>query len=94
MTDYKQMTKALSAELLKRECRLSNRQMILLRWNQIQDGKLILRQREVELSETLAKALESLPCSNRYIFGNEPLLPPEKQKLKDKIAKMLEVWAE
>lgn len=78
MADYKSLTKALSAELLRRECKLSERQIMLLRWNQIEDGKLVTRQREVELSEVLVKALESLPCSDRYVFGRSPLLPPEE----------------
>lgn len=82
MTDYKSLTKALSAELLRRECRLSERQLMLLQWQQIGEGKLKLRQREVELSETLVKALESLPCSDRYVFGRSPLLPPEETEEK------------
>ena len=73
MTDYKQMTRMLSAELLRKECRLSERQMRLLKLEQIEQGKLKLRQREVELSEPLAKALDSLPCSKRYIFSDYPI---------------------
>lgn len=82
MTDYKSLTKALSAELLRRECRLSERQLMLLQWKQIDDGKLVMRQREVELSKILVVALDSLPCSDRYIFGRSPLLPPEKTEEK------------
>ena len=82
MTDYKQLTKALSAELMRRECRLSERQIMLLQWEQIGEGKLKLRQREVELSETLLTALESLPCRDRYVFGTSPLLSHEKTEEK------------
>lgn len=80
MTNYKAMTTALSAELLKRETRISERQLRLLRWEQIGEGKLILRQREVKLSETLYSALMSLPCSDRYVFGSTPLLPETEAK--------------
>lgn len=82
MTDYKQLTKALSAELMRRECRLSERQLMLLQWKQIEEGRLKLRQREVELSEILNIALGTLPCYDRYIFGRSPLLPPEKTETK------------
>ena len=81
-TDYKSLIKALSAELLRRECRLTERQLMLLQWNQIEDGKLIMRQREVKLSKILVVALDTLPCSDRYVFGRSPLLPPEKTEEK------------
>lgn len=80
MTDYKRMTKALSAELMQRECRLSNRQMRMLMWKQLQDGKLVMRQREVVLSETLWRAMQSLPCQEGFIFDKSFKLPPEKPK--------------
>lgn len=75
MTNQKQLVRALSAELLMREARISERQLMLLKWEQIGEGKLILRQREVELSENLYNALLSLPCQSKFIFGRSPLSP-------------------
>lgn len=75
MTNYKRLTRLLTFELVKKETRLSERQLMLLRWEQIGEGKIILRQREVEISEIAYEAIMSLPCSDSYVFAHSPVTP-------------------
>lgn len=75
MTNYKRLCRQLTAELVRRETRLSERQMMLLQWEQIGEGKIILRQREVPISDIAYEAILSLPCSDRYVFGHSPCTP-------------------
>ena len=72
MTNYKKLCRTLTYELVKKESRLSERQLMLLRWEQIGEGKIIYRQREVQLSEVAYEAILSLPCSDKYVFATSP----------------------
>lgn len=86
MTNYKKMCRLLTAELVQKETRLSERQIMLLQWEQIGEGKIILRQREVQLSPIAYEAILSLPCSDRYVFGHSLFSYDEdKQTLKERI---------
>ena len=86
MTNYKKMCRLLTAELVMKETRLSERQIMLLQWEQVGEGKIILRQREVELSPIAYEALLTLPCSDRYVFGHSPLSNiEERQTFKERI---------
>lgn len=75
MTNYKKLCRTLTYELVKKESRLSERQLMLLRWEQIGEGKIIYRQREVQLSEVAYEAILSLPCSSKYVFSASPSTP-------------------
>ena len=81
MTNYKRLCRQLTAELVQKETRLSERQIMLLRWEQIGEGKIILRQREVEISKVAYEAILSLPCSDRYVFGHSPMTSIEADKM-------------
>lgn len=81
MTNYKKLSRQLTAELVKRETRLSDRQIMLLQWEQIGEGKIILRQREVQISQIAYEAILSLPCSDRYVFGHSPYTSLESDKM-------------
>lgn len=87
MTNYKRLCRVLTAELLKHEARLSERQLMLLEWKQIGEGKIIMRQREAEISEIAYQALLSLPSNSRFVFGTSPFRPNygEEQTWKEKI---------
>jgi hypothetical protein len=87
MTNYKRLCRQLTAELVRRETRLSERQMMLLRWEQIGEGKIILRQREVPISDIAYEAILSLPCHDNYVFGRSPYSPQvsEEMTLKERI---------
>lgn len=86
MTNYKKLCRQLTAELVRRETRLSERQMMLLEWKQIGEGKIILRQREVQISQTAYEAILSLPCSDRYVFGTSPYArESESMTIKERI---------
>lgn len=87
MTNYKRLCRMLTAELLKHEARLSERQLMLLEWKQIDEGKIIMRQREAEISEVAYQALLSLPSNSRFVFGSSPFKPNygEEQNWKEKI---------
>lgn len=87
MTNYKKLCRNLTYELVKKESRLSERQLMLLRWEQIGEGKIILRQREVRISETAYEAILSLPCSDSYVFAHSPLTPvlTDKMTIKERI---------
>ncbi len=87
MTNYKRLCRMLTAELLKHEARLSERQLMLLEWNQIEDCKIIMRQREAQISEIAYQAILSLPSNSRFVFGASPFRPNygEEQNWKEKI---------
>lgn len=75
MTNYKRLCRQLTVELVRKETRLSERQMMLLRWEQIGEGKIILRQREIQISDVAYQAIMALPCSDNYVFGHSPYTP-------------------
>lgn len=87
MTNYKRLCRQLTAELLKHEARLSERQLMLLEWRQIGEGRIVLRQREVEISAIAYDALLALPSNNRFVFGISPFKPNygEEQTWKEKL---------
>lgn len=62
----------LVAYTLKREARLSDRQIKRMEWSQFHDGKLRTRRdREVILSSQLYNAIASLPVQGRKVFKIE-----------------------
>ena len=86
MTNYKRLCRQLTTELVKKETRLSDRQIMLLEWKQVGEGKIILRQREVELSKIAYEAILSLPCHDRYVFAHSPYANDnDKQSFKERI---------
>ena len=65
---------------------------MLLQWEQIGEGKIKLRQREIEISDTAYKGLLCLPANSRYVFGHSPLLYDfaEEGNIRQKVGSYLE----
>lgn len=79
MTRQEELVRALTAQLVMREGRMTERQMMLLRWTQYDSGKITMFSgREVQLSEPARRGVESLKKEGRFIFGRTPLFLPEE----------------
>lgn len=62
--------------LLRKETRLSDRQIAQLRWSQIHDNVIYTQYRKrIEVSRELAEAIYLLPRNNPLIFFGSPLSP-------------------
>ncbi|MBP5722603.1 MAG: hypothetical protein J6X18_03370 [Bacteroidales bacterium] len=87
MTNYKRLCRQLTAELLKHEAKLSERQLMLLEWKQIGEQKIVLRHREAGISQIAYEGILALPSDNRFVFGRSPFAPnyEYEQSLKEKI---------
>lgn len=81
MTKQDELVRALTAQLVMREGRFTERQMMLLRWEQFDGAKIkMMSGREVQLSEPARRGVEAQRIEgNRYIFGRAPLFLPEEQ---------------
>lgn len=95
MNNYDTILKSMLAQALKHEARLSDRQIALLRWQQLGDHKLRTNLgREVHLSNATWNALQALPVSGGFVFSTTALPPsgmPKPPKM-DMIRERLERW--
>lgn len=87
MINYKKLCRQLTAELLKHEAKMSERQLMLLEWNQIGEQKIVLRHREAEISPIAYQAILALPSDSRFVFGHSPFRPNyiDEMTLKERI---------
>lgn len=86
MDDYDAIVKGVLALQLKKECRMSERQIALLRWTDIGNREIkVSRHRTVKISRELYRALMAAPVRSGYVFSTSPLIPfgipPEKKRL-------------
>lgn len=90
---------------LKHEARMSDRQIRMLEWGQLRNGKVkTWRNREVILSPELYNAIASLPVKGRRVFGTishsplaempEPPVRHEEPVAEDDKAKLARLIAE
>lgn len=85
-TAYLEVLRNLTFETIKLETRLSERQVAMLRWSQI-DGDMIktTRQRNVKVSREVMDALALLPRNNSetglVFFGAASLSQPELEQI-------------
>lgn len=73
---YEETIRSLLAQQIRRECRLSNRQIALLAWSQIGDHQINTTSgRQVRITDELYRALMAIPCKGRYVFAESSILP-------------------
>lgn len=73
---YEEIIRSLLAQQIRRECRLSNRQIALLAWSQIGDHQINTKSgRQVQITDELYRALMAIPCKGRYVFAESSILP-------------------
>lgn len=73
---YEEIIRSLLAQQIRRECRLSNRQIALLAWSQIGDHQINTKSgRQVKITDELYRALMAIPCKGRYVFAENSILP-------------------
>ena len=73
---YEEIIRSLLAQQIRRECRLSNRQIALLAWSQIGDHQINTKSgRQVRITDELYRALMAIPCKGRYVFAENSILP-------------------
>lgn len=66
---YLETLRALVFRSIMTETRLSERQVVQLKWSQIEDDEIVtIYKRRVKLSRELLSALSVLPHTNRYVF--------------------------
>lgn len=95
MDNYDTILKTMLARALKHEARLSDRQIALLRWQQLGDHKLRTNLgREVRLTDATWNALQALPVSGGFVFSTSSLPPTNipNAPLKDRIRERIERW--
>lgn len=77
---YKEMTARLTAQLLKREGRFSDHQVMMVRWDDLTEKGLRTRNgREVILSDVCKDALQMIPRRGSFIFLESPLEKERRQ---------------
>ena len=86
MDYYQEIIRNLVFKSIQRETRLSERQVAMLMWSQIDGDRIITRyHREVQISNELRHALDSMrnTSGNRYVFMTTSLAPalPRQSKL-------------
>ena len=80
---YEEIIRSLLAQQIRRECRLSNRQIALLAWSQIGDHQINTTSgRQVKITDELYRALMAIPCKGRYVFAESSILPFSAPKTK------------
>lgn len=73
---YEEIIRSLLAQQIRRECRISNRQIALLAWSQIGDHQINTKSgRQVKITDELYRALMAIPCKGRYVFAESSILP-------------------
>lgn len=76
MDEYRAIMQTMLAQALRKEGRLSNRQVALLEWNQINGSQIRLRSgRVIKLTPSTYNALRALPVYGRYVFSTSALPP-------------------
>ena len=69
MEAYYEVLRNLVFRTIQTETRLSERQVVQLKWSQIQDDEIVtVYKRRVKMSRELLSALSLLPHTNRYVF--------------------------
>lgn len=76
MDYYNAIIATMLAQALRKEGRLSNRQVAMLEWNQIEGSRIRLRSgRVIHLTPSTSNALRALPVHGRYVFSTSALPP-------------------
>ena len=77
MDDYKAIIRSMLALSLKKNYRMSDRQITLLQWNQVIGGTIKMRGtgREVHLTSEEQAALRTIPVNGRFVFSTSPYQP-------------------
>ena len=93
MDNYQSTIRSMLALSLKKNYRMSDRQLTLLEWNQIIGGTIKMRGtgREVHLTSEEQAALRTIPVHGRFVFSTSPFEPvgAPKESLRNKIAKKI-----
>lgn len=93
MDNYQSIIRSMLALSLKKNYRMSDRQLTLLEWNQIIGGTIKMRGtgREVHLTPEEQAALRTIPIHGRFVFSTSPFEPvgAPKESLRDKITKKI-----
>lgn len=93
MDNYQSIIRSMLAQALKKNYRMSDRQITLLQWNQVIGGTIKMRGtgREVRLTSTEQAALRTIPICGRFVFSTSPFEPvgAPKESLRKKIAKKI-----
>lgn len=75
METYYQVLRDLVFRTIQTETRLSERQVVQLRWSQIQDDEIVtVYRRRVKMSRELLSALSLLPHTSHYVFFGTSLV--------------------
>lgn len=88
---YLEVLRNLVFRSIQCETRLSERQVALLRWDQIHNNEIVTcYRRRVEMSRELVAAISLLPRNSSYVFFGSALLPrqdnEEMLELKQRLA--------
>ena len=78
MDDYDSIIRSLLAKQLRHECRFSERQIVMLKWSQINDDRTISTgygDRRAKISEELYRALMAIPVRGGYVFSSSQFVP-------------------
>lgn len=77
MDNYQDIIKTLLAQALKKNYRMSDRQITLLEWNQVIGGTIKMHGtgREVHLTTSEQRALKAMPVNGRFVFSTTPFAP-------------------
>lgn len=80
---YEEIMRSLLVQQIRRECRISDRQIALLAWSQIGDHQINMPSgRQVKITDALYRALMAIPCKGRYVFAESSILPFSVPKAK------------
>lgn len=77
MDNYQDIISSMLAQSLKKQYRMSDRQITLLEWSQVIGGTIKMRGtgREVNLTPEQIRALKTLPVRGRFVFSTSPYPP-------------------
>lgn len=77
MDNYQSIIRSMLAQSLKKNYRMSDRQITLLEWNQVIGGMIKMRGtgREVHLTSEEQAALRTIPVNGRFVFSTSPFEP-------------------
>lgn len=93
MDNYPEIIRTMLASSLKKNYRMSDRQITLLEWNQVIGGTIRMKGtgREVRLTPEEMVALKTIPIHGRFVFSTSPFEPTQapKEPLRERIAKKI-----
>lgn len=93
MNNYPEIIRSMLALSLKKNYRMSDRQITLLEWNQVIGGTIKMRGtgREVHLTPEEQAALRTIPIHGRFVFSTSPFEPTQapKESLKVRLSKKI-----